>query len=166
MLICLNGWGQLQPDNLHYLNRIDLAEKYFSDDQKNHSSILPAIRVKTFERGPGYLTLSNSEGKLNANLYPLTNLTAGFEFDNQGNSQLLYDAGVGAGIDLSTSRFFMTGKFMPYATQSAFVRDSVQDVVKMDPGASRQLFDNGFHQNELILGYRPNPFFHFYGWSG
>lgn len=169
ILALLTGFfshAQLHVENIHYRYRVANSLKIGDDNLQNHSAILPSISDTTsFSKSKGYWTNKNKAAKWHTSVYPLANLSTGIQ-SNKNPDAFCYDAGLGLGLNISHSKFFITGKFLPYLTSSGYIRDSIQQVVNMDPGASRSVATNTFYQNELIFAYRPNRFFTFLGGNG
>lgn len=152
--------------SLHYRNRINDSKTYFLDSKINHSSVLPAIQFKSSDHTEGALNFRRSSGKLEVKMYPLTDLSIGADLHSASGNRFLYTGGAGLGLNLISGSFFFTAKMLPYATESGYVRDSIQNKLNMDPGASRAIFPNGFAQNEFLLAYQPNQFFTFLTGNG
>ena len=160
MLVSHSVMGQLEFKSLHYREQLFNPISSFKDTITNHSSILPRIEIKeNFKPLPCFKSNSTF---LNAfSLTPLINLVGGIELNSSSDSRFIYDAGIGATVNFNTKKIFFIGNFLPYFTQSAYVRDSVQDYRTIDLGASRSISNQAYHQHEWIIGYRPNQIFTF-----
>lgn len=152
--------------SLHYRNRIDDSKTYFLDSKINHSSVLPAIQFKSSDHAEGAFNFRRNSDKVELKTYPLTDLSIGADLHATNGNRFIYHGGAGLGLNLISGRFFFTAKMLPYATESRYVRDSIQNKLHMDPGASRAIFPGGFAQNEFLLAYRANKFFTFLTGNG
>ena len=191
LLISFFGQAQLQPLNLHYIERIDHSTDYFSYSNaylktkvpdssciqkgfpiESHSSILPLIPSNGsvgFLKSPLSLNLVTRQNKSgvscsSARIYPLTDLRTGGQIANGG--KFLYNAGLGAALDISLKRFYLTAKFLPYVNAAPYVADSLQTNFDMDAGGNRALTKELFYRGEAFGIYRPNRFFTFLGGIG
>ncbi len=166
LLSALTAKSQLTVQSLHYRNRITNAKIDFKDDIKNHSAIFPQIidNALPIKNEKGVLVFEQK--KSNLTVYPITDLSGGIQYNSNLGAKPIYDLGIGAGVNLSSKKFFFTGKFLPYLSEGGFVRDSIQNKLGADVGTGRALTDNVFQQNELTFAYRPNRFFTFIGGNG
>jgi len=159
------GLAQLSIEPMHYRTRIANDSLYFEDNQRIHSGVLPLI-TNQYNRKIGIdMVPTLAFEKSHLRIYPLANLNGGYHIGTN-NSGLILQAGAGLGIDFSASKWFMTGKFLPFYAQSAQITDSIQSNFNMFPGASRGIANQTYHFSELIVGYRPNQFFTFLGGYG
>lgn len=158
----------MRVESMHYRNRIQNSEFYFKDVKENHSSILPAVTpFFEFENGNGFLGYRDPADGKNylLKVYPISVLAGGVEL-GQSETRGIYDFGLGAGVDFSLKKFSITGKALPYFNSGAFVRDSIQNSLDIDPGTNRSILNNGYFQGEFIMAYRPHRIFTFLGGYG
>lgn len=143
------SFGQLHIEPFDLSARIENAELTSLNVTNNHSSVFPYITSSDNKIADSsrFLVLSKSSQSLETKYYPLMNMSGGFE--SGGN--FLYTTGIGVGLDVSTKKIAFTGKFLPYATKSPYIADSIQTTLNQDLGASRELFKNGYFQNELLF---------------
>lgn len=158
------SFGQLHIEPFDLSARIENAELTSLNVTNNHSSVFPYITStdNKIADSSHFLVLSKSSKRMETKFYPLMNVSAGVE--TEGN--FLYTAGLGVGLDLSSKKLSLSGKFLPYTTHSAYIADSIQTNLFQDLGASREIFKNGYFQNELLFLYRPNKFFTFLTGNG
>jgi len=146
---------------MQYRERIFNPITTFKDTITNHSSILPRIETKKEVSQRANFNATSPSFLQSFSIVPLVDLSAGIELSSTSNPRFIYDAGLGATLNYNTKKLFFTGKFLPYMTQSASVRDAAQQVRLSDLGSGRTIFKNGYQRNEWILGYRPNKIFTF-----
>jgi len=169
-----NSWSQITVDYLDYRHRIENSETYFLDNQKIHSGVHPMILNKEdvgFQKEKGQLVFNRgtstsaesgeSRKSYGLRIYPIADIGVGVQYQKNKPDYFNYIAGAGLGIDFSSKKFFITGKLMPYATQSGYVADSIQQKSDMDLGTTRPIFGKIYSRNELLIGYRANKFFTF-----
>jgi hypothetical protein len=171
--------AQISIDPLHYRHRIENSWMYMEDAQDIHSGVLPFI----YHGGPSRFTSGKGQflyyqpqqygNEVRApqafrafRVYPLADAGAAFETPSYDGTITAYTAGLGIGADLSTRRFFITGKLMPYLNDGGFVSDSIQQRFNMDLGTTRAITGNLFSRNELLIAFRANKFFTFLGGYG
>jgi len=164
---CAKANAQIEINSLHYQTRIEKAALYFKDTITNHSSVLPYITPPTPNSNRKRLLCYRIEKKrFQLKTYPILSASLGIESNQKKGARFLYTGGLGAGINIHSKKLFFTAKFLPYTTQSTFVADSVQQTLQQDIGGSRELFTNGYQQNEFLFAYKPNQFFTFSGGNG
>ena len=170
-------WAQLTVAPLHYMHRIDNTDLYMHNSQDLHSGILPLLTTGEmhFEKTAGQLVVNKDSSFIpdhknqygaSFRLYPVADIGAGAEYRPNDDNYLKYTAGAGLGIDFRSKKIFFTGKLMPYVAASSYVGDSIQQKFNMDLGTTREIADNVYSRNELLLAYRPNKFFTFIGGYG
>jgi len=171
-------WTQITIDFLDYRHRIENAPAYFLDNKQLHSGVLPLITTKEeskFQKEKGQLFTFNQgqkkqtfllEPKYGIKIYPIADFGIAGEYQKNNTNNPKYVAGLGLGIDFSSSKFFITGKLMPYATFSSYVADSIQQNFNMDLGTTRTIIGKLFSRNEFLAAYRANKFFTFLGGYG
>jgi len=169
--------AQIKMHHLHYRDQIENSEIYFKDEKEVHSSVKPILGFQKFTYTSSRLHFYKYKGDVNImrnynpadrsviSIYPITNLTAGVELQNN-SVNLSYTGGLGAGIDIARSKFFISGKFMPYVNSGGFLGDSIQSKYDQDYGTERSLANGLFHRSELIAAYKPNDIFTFSGGYG
>ncbi len=181
----------LELKDLHYRDNMSMIRHY---RQKSfHSSVKPEIRlndaykVTTYNQyihRIGYVRPKSSRGKelnwfgkeLNPvdsdlirrqplryryDIHPIVDLGVGFD----NNGELLYRLGGGLAVNFNARNWLVTGKFMPYASETGFLGDSIRNS-QIDFGTTRSLSGSTFWRGELIGAYRPNRFFTFLGGYG
>ncbi|MFK8039138.1 MAG: hypothetical protein AB8B74_12660 [Crocinitomicaceae bacterium] len=154
---CFYGTSQmLTVKNQHVRNYLFSDSLDFTN--KTHNNVKPLI-IKTL---PLASTLISIPIKKRGLIYPITDL--GIGIDNRTGG--LFDLGIGAGIDFGWKKFTISGKVLPYATASHFIRDSIQSISNIDISVSRKQFGNMFFQGELVAAFKPNKFFTFLGGIG
>jgi len=146
---------------MHYRDRLFDPNASFEDTITNHSSILPRIETKQDLKQLPFFSKTGGSFLDCFTIAPLVNIVGGVELNSVSGSRFIYDTGIGASLNFNSKKLFFTGKFLPYLTRSAFVRDSVQNARDSDLGSGRSIFDKGYQQNEWILGFRPNHIFTF-----
>lgn len=186
---------EVEPMNMHWLDRIDNSEKYFdwSDDIWYHSSVLPMIPHHTwksnvlpdrsFQQAPLQLTFNKraawstkehenaqtivppNPAKYGFRLYPLFDMAAGVRSDSSGASPL-YTLGLGAAAEFKSKRWFLSGRLLPYTTDAPYIADSVQRNLAMDIGTTRPIIDQLYQRSEITALFRPNRFFTLMGGYG
>lgn len=163
--VFLVAYGQLTLDHLHHRSRVFGAHKYMNDSLMLHSSVLPLITKNDFQEIDSNLHfyLHKSFKKSNVCFYPITNLSLGIE---SSNKPFKYTAGIGAGFDFSSSKFYFTGKLMPYINNPFYLADSIQKNLNADLGTTRTITQNIFQQNEIYAVYQPHEIFTFIGGYG
>ncbi|WP_139134268.1 hypothetical protein [Crocinitomix algicola] len=165
LLFGFKSFSQLQVESLHYLDQIENSLVYGKDLKTNHSSILPSVNtLANYKKGYGRIVKEKGVKRWQSKIYPIANLSVGYE--SKSSSSLIYDTGIGLGLDISSNKLFFTGKILPYFNNGGYIRDSIQTVGFIDPATGRPLIHNLFQQNEIILAYRPNQFFTFLGGHG
>ncbi|MGB1103767.1 MAG: hypothetical protein ACPG21_09070 [Crocinitomicaceae bacterium] len=165
LLISHAGLAQLSVEPLHYRTRINNDSLYFEDNQSIHSGILPLI-TNNYNRKIGVDKVPIIKRKnSHLRIYPLANLTGGYDL-NANNPGAVFNLGAGLGMDYSASKLFLTGKFLPFYANAAYISDSTQRSFDMFPGASRSIANQTYHFSELLIGYKPNKFFTFLGGYG
>lgn len=166
-MICSNAvHSQLSIEPLHYRTRIANDSLYFKDHTQVHSSVLPLITNK-FERhlDAGDPLVWEKSKNSHFRLYPLARLNGGIHLGS-ANNQPIYQAGAGLGLDFSSSKWFITGKFLPFLSAASGIADSLQTHHNYYPGASQGLNQHSYHFSELLVGFKPNRFFTFLGGYG
>lgn len=161
ILVTQSVWSQLEVESLHYRDRLFNSSASFKDTITNHSSILPRIETKQDFKPLACFSKASPSFLRSFEVNPLVSLVGGIELNTSLGTRFIYDAGIGASLNFYSKKLFFTGKFLPYLTQSAYVRDSVQQFRASDLGSGRSILNNGFQQSEWILGYRPNQIFNF-----
>ena len=158
--------SQLNVEPLHYRTRIADSPLYMEDDTQIHSSILPLI-TNQYERhmATGDPLVLEKSGNMQFRLYPVSQLSGGYHLNSTTN-KAVYSAGAGFGIDLSSSKWYLSGKFLPFLSQSASRIDSLQSNLNYFPGAGRSFAQNAYHFSECLIGFSPNRFFTFLGGYG
>lgn len=173
LFFCRNLLAQNSIELLHYRNRIENSNLFLRDSIQLHSSVLPLInfnQYKNHDPQPGQLNISlgantnNSKGEMR--FYPLSDLSFGIESGTNSSSLLRYDVGLGAGFDFQSTKWIVTGKLLPYTTQSNFTADSIQNFYSMDLGTTRPISGYVFQRSELIVAYQPHRIFTFLGGYG
>jgi len=161
-------------DNLHYRNRISKASVYMNDSMNLHSGVLPLINLgaqnKYFVKTPGQLTIDYpntffGDAQWGCRFYPIADIVAGIESGRPG-SAVRYTAGAGLGMDYTRKKLFITGKLMPYLTESDYVGDSIRQLFQMDLGTTRPILGSLFQRSEFLIAYRPHQIFTFLGGYG
>lgn len=145
----------LQIENSHYRHHFETD----SARQQKHTAVKPALTYSATNTKPSKGTLPL---KKFGQLYPILDIGLGYDTKTNG----LVDLGAGFAIDINRPKFAISGKILPYYSQSNAVRDSIQNAFAIDPGAGRAIGDNFYLQGELIGAYRPNKFFTFMGGIG
>ncbi len=171
LFFSLLAGGQIRVDNLHYLNRIDKSKIYLADSIELHSGVLPLVLSGSdsiFQKSPGQLSFlkSTQNNRIGFRIYPLADISLGIEGGLSTGSLLKYNLGPGAGFDYSRKKLFVTGKLLPYLTESNYVADSIQQNLNMDLGTTRPIAGSVFQRSELLIAYRPHKFFTFLGGYG
>lgn len=168
LIIGISSFSQIRIGDLHYRN--DTMGQAFMYNQSVHSSVKPYVIQdnKSFYNKKGFISRAFAvtpyeNGRVsNYRIYPLTNLTTGF--DNTNN--LTYTTGLGLGIDYGKGNFFITGKFLPYYTKNNYITDSIVQFSNVSPGAGQELSSNVFQNAELMAAFRVNKFFTLLGGYG
>lgn len=95
-------------------------------------------------------------------LYPIADI--GLGIDNK--TDIIYDVGMGIGLEFGWKKLTLTGKALPYFNASHYIRDSIQNKSNIDIGTSRKLTGNMYLKGEIMAAFRPNKFFLFLGGIG
>ena len=155
-------------ENMHYRDRIEHSFQNFKRDKSIHSAVKPAIISEipddAFVKTKFRLNYQKQKENTWFNLYPLADLNGGIELGN--NNETLLHAGVGFGFDVSTPKFVLTAKALPYYNMSGTLGDTVVSHYNMDFGTNRAIAENIFYNAELLMAYRANKFFTFMGGYG
>lgn len=159
-------FAQIKIADLHYRN--DTLSAVFDYDSKLkynafHSSVKPYIIQTPFNDVKSKFQFGkNFSNQTQLTVYPLANLTSGYD----NIKQITYSAGLGVGINYMRKRFYTTGKFLPYYTQSNYITDSIISHSSVYPSASQAISQNVFLNSEFLMAYQPNKFFTFLGGYG
>ena len=105
--------AQLTIEPINNSIRIDRSKLYFKRDKNLHSGVLPLIRVKDSlsTNYPGGWKINKNN--IQSQLQPLSLLNTGFGSQHE-NIAFNYDLGVGIDYSLSTRRFILNLKVLPY----------------------------------------------------
>jgi hypothetical protein len=151
--------------DLNYRSQIQNSYGNFQRDKQIHSGIKPRLNLGTpFNRKSFKLNYQNLKEKKWINIYPILDLSGGVESSSVTNP--LLKAGAGAGIDFSTQKFILTGKFLPYFSMPSTMQDSLQSNFDMDFSSNRSIGNAMFYNAEFLMAYRANKFFTFIGGYG
>lgn len=158
-------FAQIKVTDLHYRN--DTLPAVFDYDSKQkynhfHTSVKPYIIETKIDSVKTLSINKNYKNKSNLQLYPLSNISTGFDNINH----LTYTAGLGLGIDFSSKKFYSTAKFLPFYTKSNYITDSITFFSSVYPSASQKLSQNTYFNSEFIMAFKANKFFTFLGGYG
>lgn len=150
---------------MHYRSKIAQSEAYFAEDIKLHSSVLPLLHFRTTPLDSKLSLLKHlKKDKGLWRIYPIMTSAAAVEIGNNGG--FYTEAGLGVGVDLSTKKFIINAKTLPYYSIGNSLQDSIHNNYNQDFGTNRAIGDQLFHRSEFIMAYRPNHIFTFSGGFG
>ena len=159
-------FGQTSLGNLHYISKIENSKTLMEDKVYVHSGIYPQVRFskdsivwdKWFKKEESAFRGDNRHLRI----YPITDLSAGFS----SQQNVTYSAGLGVGVDVSYSKFFLTTKLQPFLSAPNFLGAQIQNSLGSAPGGMRSFNGSLFFQGEMIAAYKANKFFTLLGGYG
>jgi hypothetical protein len=154
-------------ENLNYRSQIQNSYLNFQRDERIHSGVKPFLFPDLdgdFNRSKFKVNYQKMKGTRWINLYPIADIVGGIELNNSIDP--LLKGGIGVGFDLSTPKFVLTAKALPYYSQTGVFGDSLHSKYKMDFGTNRSLANDVFYNAELLVGFHANKFFTLIGGYG
>jgi hypothetical protein len=158
--VSFSSTAQLTITNLHYRN-INL-EHSFKVKSDIHSAVKPYIISEKNTYQNQQLTLSKvfmskrpKIGKHSIDIYPITNISTGFD----SYTGLIYNLGVGLGLDFKGKNFTLSAKYLPSYSQNNYFVDSIIKTNYVYPGKGQKMTDKMYQNIDIIGVYKLNKFF-------
>jgi len=163
--ISFSSTAQLKITNLHYRN--DTLGYSFIVKSNIHSAVKPYIILEHIYSQKQDLTLEHVFLKKNVahaeshkpksklSIYPLTNLSVGFD----SRTNLTYDLGIGIGVDFGGEDFIISAKYLPSYSKNNYFIDSIINTTFIYPGKGQKMSSNMYQNIDIIGAYKLNKFF-------